>query len=171
MHACHIYNRTPMQCLNWCTPYEKLYGEQPRIDHLQIFGCGAWVHLSPEVRKDKLSPKAELMTYVGIAPGGHGYLFMHETNAEFTGAHAIFDESMFPQCGHKRPNHTRQPEAPLNTDPLPPMGLDDGIDDLYDIPQPPPTQPSSNGTDRDRDVGPMPPAPTGPSTAPQPPEE
>ena len=74
MHACHVYNRTPMHRLNWCTPYERLHGEQPRIDHLRIFGCGAWVHLSPEVRKDKLSPKAELMTYVGVAPGRHGYI-------------------------------------------------------------------------------------------------
>ena len=111
------------------------------------------------------------MTYVGVAPGGHGYLFIRETNAEFTGAHAIFDESIFPRCHHKRQNQARQPEAPLNTDPIPPTGLDDGIDDLYDIPQPPPTQPSSSGTDRDRDVRPAPPAPSGPSTAPQPLEE
>ena len=89
MHACHVYNRTPMHRLNWRTAYESLNGDQPRIDHLQIFGCGAWVHLSPEVRKDKLSPKAELMTYVGVAPGGHGYLFMRESNAEFTDAHAV----------------------------------------------------------------------------------
>jgi transposase InsO family protein len=33
-HATHVYNRTPSRQLSWQTPYEKLYGERPNIDHL-----------------------------------------------------------------------------------------------------------------------------------------
>ena len=40
-HTTHIYNRTPVACLNWCTPHEMLKGELPNIDHLRVFGCGA----------------------------------------------------------------------------------------------------------------------------------
>ena len=34
-HATHIYNRTPLSHLQWCTPYEALHNKRPRIDHLK----------------------------------------------------------------------------------------------------------------------------------------
>ncbi len=40
LHALHIYNRTPIKRLNWLTPYEKLHGEAPAINHLRVFRCG-----------------------------------------------------------------------------------------------------------------------------------
>ncbi|EJF56314.1 rve-domain-containing protein [Dichomitus squalens LYAD-421 SS1] len=44
-HAAHVYNRTPMQRLNWRTPYEVLHGSKPDISHLRVFGRGAYVFL------------------------------------------------------------------------------------------------------------------------------
>ncbi len=46
MHATHVYNRTPMHCLKWDTPYTLLNGEAPDVSHLKVFGCGAYVHIS-----------------------------------------------------------------------------------------------------------------------------
>ena len=90
LHAVHVYNRTPMKRLDWKTPYELLYGEQPRVDHLRVFGCGAYVHIPPETRKNKLAPKSELMIYLGVAPGGHGNIFMRlPNNVVFTSAPAV----------------------------------------------------------------------------------
>ncbi|KAI0055088.1 hypothetical protein BV25DRAFT_1932262, partial [Artomyces pyxidatus] len=80
------------------TPFETLTGQQPRIDHLRVFGCGAYVHLPPAVCQNKLAPKSELMTYLGVVPGGHGN---PPNNAVFTLAHALFDENMFPKCANK----------------------------------------------------------------------
>ena len=45
LHAAHCYNRTPMRCLDWETPYYNIYNEIPSIAHLRVFGCGAYVHI------------------------------------------------------------------------------------------------------------------------------
>jgi len=68
-HAVHCYNRTPVRCLNWRTPFELLNRSAPSISHLRVFGCGAYVYLLQDMRKDKLAPKLELMIYLGIAEG------------------------------------------------------------------------------------------------------
>jgi len=105
-HATHIYNRTPVACLRWHTPHEMLKGELPNIDHLRVFGCGAFVYLPATARANKMAPKLELMTYVGVAPGNErNFLFICSTNAVFTAAHAVFDECHFPCC----PKNWREP--------------------------------------------------------------
>ena len=92
-HATHLYNHTPVACLKWCTPHEMLKGELPNIDHLRVFGCGAFVYLPAMARANKMAPKLELMTYIGVAPGNeHNFLFMCSTNTVFTAAHTVFDE-------------------------------------------------------------------------------
>ena len=102
-HATHIYNCTLVALLNWRTPHEMLKGELPNIDHLHVFGCGAFVYLPAMARANKMAPKSELMTYISVAPGNRcNFLFMHSTNAVFTTAHAIFDERHFPCCPKNR---------------------------------------------------------------------
>jgi transposase InsO family protein len=64
LQGVHIYNRTPIRRLNWQTPHESLHGEVPRVDHLQVFGYGAYVHIPANIPKNKLSPKSELMTVI-----------------------------------------------------------------------------------------------------------
>ena len=120
-HATHIYNCTPVACLNWCTPHEMLKGELPKIDHLRVFGCGAFVYLQAMARANKMAPKSELMTYISVATGNEcNFLFMRSTNAVFTAAHTIFDERHFPHC----PKNRHEPlENPLGgVIPKPPTG-------------------------------------------------
>ena len=119
-HATHLYNRTPVAHLKWRTPHEMLKGEMPNIDHLRVFGCGAFVYLPASARANKMAPKSELMTYIGVAPGNErNFLFMRSTNAVFTAAHAVFDERHFPRC----PKNRREPlENPLGgVIPKPPL--------------------------------------------------
>ena len=112
-HATHVYNRTPMRRLNWRTPYEVLNGSKPDISHLRVFGCGAYVFLPPEVRKNKLSPRSELMVYLGVGDGNHNHKFMRmPNNVIFTAAQALFDEHMFPKCQGHNTKRLRQPSAP-----------------------------------------------------------
>jgi hypothetical protein len=97
--AVHLYNRTPVRRLKWRTPYELVYGEVPSIGHLRVFGCGAYVHIPADARKDKLSPRGELMIFLGYLDGVKGYLFMRlPNNVLFKGTTAIFDEEMMPKC-------------------------------------------------------------------------
>ncbi len=88
-----------MRHLQWQTPFELLTGSKPDISHLRVFGCGAYVFIPPEVRKNKLSPKSELMIYLGVGAGGHNHKFMRmPNNVIFTAVQALFDEHMFPKC-------------------------------------------------------------------------
>ena len=117
-HATHVYNRTPMKRLEWCTPSEWLSGTRPSIDHLRVLSCAAYVFIPAEVRVNKLSPKSELMTYLGTAPGGKGWIFMRApNNIVFMAAQAIFDEFMFPKCLalKVRPSTRLQTPAPPPT--------------------------------------------------------
>jgi len=98
-YAVHIYNQTPSHYLNWQTPYELVKGEKPDISHLRVFGCSAYVYLPNVIRKNSLSPKSELMVFIGITEGIKGYKFMRQANnTEFTATTALFDETMFPKC-------------------------------------------------------------------------
>jgi len=96
----------PYPCQSLRTPHEMLKGEMPNIDHLHVFGCGAFVYLPATARANKMTPKLELMTYVSVAPGNErNFLFMHSNNAVFTTAHGVFDECHFPHC----PQNWRKP--------------------------------------------------------------
>ena len=87
-----------------------LKGELPNINHLHVFGCGAFVYLPASARANKMAPKLELMTYIGVAPGnGCNFLFMHSTNAVFTIAHAVFDKHHFPCCPKNRYKPLKNP--------------------------------------------------------------
>ena len=43
--AVHVYNRTPMQCLDWKTPVELVFNKKPDISYLRVFRCLAYVHI------------------------------------------------------------------------------------------------------------------------------
>jgi len=45
-HAVHLYNRTPMERLNWRTPTEELIGVKPDVSHLRVFGRCLCLHSS-----------------------------------------------------------------------------------------------------------------------------
>ena len=75
-HATHCYNRMPLSHLKWQTPFALLNNEIPDITHLRVFGCGAYVHIPESRRKHKLSPKSELMIYLGRQPGMKADVFM-----------------------------------------------------------------------------------------------
>ena len=112
-----------MKQLEWHTPSEWLTGTRPSIDHLRVLGCAAYVFIPTEVCTNKLSPKSELMTYLGTTPGGKGWIFMcAPNNIVFMAAQAIFDESMFPKC----PVSKVQPSTRLQTPAPPPTSCPDG---------------------------------------------
>ena len=107
-HAVHLYNRTPVRRLDWRTPHQLLSGKVPDVSHLRVFGCLAWVWISPEARKSKLSPKAVPMVFLGIPAGVKGYLFMRlSNNSMHIGVKAMFNKTLFPKAeGFKIPCYT-----------------------------------------------------------------
>jgi hypothetical protein len=67
---------------------------------LKVFGCAAYVYLPIEKCKNKLAPRSELMTYLRYEAGTKGYLFMRPSGSTFIGTQAVFDKTLFPQCGN-----------------------------------------------------------------------
>jgi hypothetical protein len=98
-YAVHVYNRTPARRISWKTPFEMIHGEKPKVSHLWILGCGAYVFIPEDVRVNKLAPRAEIMTFIGYTLGTKGYKFKcSPNNVVFHAVGALFDEYMFPLC-------------------------------------------------------------------------
>ena len=139
-HAAHCYNRTPMSHLKWQTPYYLLNNEIPDISHLKVFGCSAYVHISKACQVNKLSPKGELMIYLGRGPGMKANIFMCTPNTLFYLDKALFDETLFPRCppgqSKGKPNGVTQLDKPASKE----LPLEDDTtpgDDDYTSPEPP----------------------------------
>jgi transposase InsO family protein len=164
-HAAHCYNRTPMSRIDWQTPYQLLNNEIPDISHLRVFGCGAYVHIPESRRKNKLSPKSELMIYLGRPNGMKGDMFMRTPNTLFYSDKALFDEMLFPRCSNQQtPGKTRGitqlDEPPSNQ---PPLDFEDTTPGDLDLSPPePPKGSSAPHPDGDEEV---------PAVADDPPEQ
>jgi hypothetical protein len=80
-------------------PFERLHHTKPDVAHLGVFGCGAYAFLPENVQSNNLSPRSELMTFIGLSEGTKGYIFMRSPNNNvFTAIQALFDETLFPKC-------------------------------------------------------------------------
>ena len=54
------------------TPYEAWTGEKPKVDHIRIFGCQAFVHVPKDERK-KLDSKSKKCIFMGYGTTTKGY--------------------------------------------------------------------------------------------------
>ena len=96
-YTVNVYNRTPIARTK-TTPYESVNRIKPDISHLHVMGCAAYVFLHEDQRQNKMSPHAELMTFIGFTDGMKGWKFMRNTNMIFHATQAVFDESTFLHC-------------------------------------------------------------------------
>jgi len=101
--ATHVYNHTPIKRLKWKMPQEIFTGEKPKILHLCVFGCGAYVYLPSEVHTNKLTPRSELMVFIGYEDNGYRFIRHTQGNVIFCSTQAIFDEGLFPRCLSSHP--------------------------------------------------------------------
>ena len=107
-----------MRRLDWQTLKGYLDKDKPDISHLRILGCGAYVFIHKDLRANKLSPKSELMTFLGYRDGHESnMMFMRApNNVIFTAATVLFDERLFPKCAKKSKvppvTQIQEPEEP-----------------------------------------------------------
>lgn len=80
--AVYLINRLPTTVLDGKIPYELLYGEAPKLDHLRVFG---WLsHASNLPGSDKLAPRARRAVLLGYYDTQKGYkLFDLDTKTFF----------------------------------------------------------------------------------------
>ena len=54
-YTVHAYNRMPIQCIKYASPYKLLYGLKPDIMHMHTMGCAAYVFLHEDQCHDSMS--------------------------------------------------------------------------------------------------------------------
>jgi hypothetical protein len=134
-HAMNCYNKTPVSHLKWQMPFGALTGNKPDISKMRVFGYGAYVFIPPTRRHNKLSPKSELMTYLGEVEGMKGYHFICNGNIVYYSVQALFDEELFPRCKTQSRHLTTRVNEPRAVQP-PPVD-----EDALPGPPGPPAQP------------------------------
>jgi len=107
--ATHVYNCTPIKRLKWKIPQEIFTGEKPKISHLRVFGCGAYVYFPNKVHPNKLIPRSELMIFIGYEDNGYRFICYTQGNVIFRSTQAIFDEGHFPRCPSSYPREQTPP--------------------------------------------------------------
>jgi hypothetical protein len=72
------------------------------VVRMPCHNSGAYVHIPESCRKNKVSPKSELMIYLGRQAGMKADVFMRTPNTLFYSDKALFDELLFPKCSAER---------------------------------------------------------------------
>ena len=90
--ACYILNNVPSKSVNKI-PYEIWSGRKPRLSHLRVWGCPAYVK---HLMTDKLGPRSDRCLFVGYPKETKGYYFYQtEEQKLFVSNRAIFLEKEF----------------------------------------------------------------------------
>ena len=102
MHAAALVRIRPTSYQKY-SPSQLVFGQEPNITHLRIFGCAVYVPIAPPQRT-KMGPQRRLGIYVGFeSPSIIKYL-EPLTGDIFTArfADCQFDESIFPELGGEK---------------------------------------------------------------------
>ena len=68
----YVQNRISHSTLGSKTPEEMFTGENPKVSHLNIFGCPVYIHI-PKVRRSKLDPSGKKGLFVGYSEKSKAY--------------------------------------------------------------------------------------------------
>ena len=122
--AVYLRNRSPTKGNEGSTPHEALMNVKPKVNHLRVFGCVAYSHISKEERH-KLDPKAKKCVLLGYGMATKGYrLYDINERRVFYSRDVIFDESR-PGYGKEPTDHTdKSVEIELSSD----VSISEGAD-------------------------------------------
>ena len=90
--ATYLRNRSPTSAVEGTTPHQAWYGQKPRVEHLRVFGCVAYVHV-PKDERGKLDSKTNKCVLLGYGNVQKGYrVYDHLTQKVFYSRNIKFDE-------------------------------------------------------------------------------
>ena len=94
--ATYLINRLPSKVINFFTPLERLFKQQPDYNWLHIFGCACWPNLRP-YNSHKLQFRSKRCAFLGYSNLHKGYKCLDISSGRvYISRDVIFDESVFP---------------------------------------------------------------------------
>ncbi|KAI5314222.1 hypothetical protein L3X38_043398 [Prunus dulcis] len=95
-HAVYLINRMLGAVLNHQSPFLKLFGHAPHVQHLRVFGTAVYPYLRC-YNVHKLQPRTAQCVFMGYAQGYKGVLCFNMLNGKFVVLrHVLHDETVFP---------------------------------------------------------------------------
>lgn len=97
----YIYNRIPnLNNSRQFSPYEGLFGKNPDLSHLRIFGCTAFAYNFSPTRR-KLDDRAIKGIFVGYDEKSSAFnIYVPEKRKVMKSGHVVFREGINPTAGH-----------------------------------------------------------------------
>ena len=99
----YVQNHTPHRVLKNKTPEEVFFGKKPEVNHLRIFGCPVYIHITKE-KRTKLDPSGKKGIFVGYSEISKAYriYFLGFKNIDIS-RDVTFDEDSAYKKSRKRP--------------------------------------------------------------------
>ena len=98
--AAHIINRMPLKSINLSSPYERLYGQKPSLQHLKCYGC-LYFASTLYNNRTKFDARARPCVFLGYPPHQKAYKFLDlVTNKIHISRDVVFHEQHFPFHQH-----------------------------------------------------------------------
>ncbi|KAL0329128.1 UNVERIFIED_CONTAM: Copia protein, partial [Sesamum radiatum] len=110
LHAAALIRMRPTSYHKF-SPLQLVFGQEPNISHLRVFGCAVYVPIAP-AQRTKMGPQRKLGIYVGYESPSIVKYLEPLTGDLFTAhfADCHFDESVYPTLGRE----TKQLEQKIN---------------------------------------------------------
>ncbi|WVZ51499.1 LOW QUALITY PROTEIN: hypothetical protein U9M48_002643 [Paspalum notatum var. saurae] len=94
--AVYLINRTPSRVIEYSTPLERLFHQQPDYSSLRVFGCACWPNLRP-YNRHKLQFGPLQCVFLGYSPIHKGFKCLDPSSGKvYISRDVTFDESIFP---------------------------------------------------------------------------
>jgi len=86
--AAYLDNRTYKNSIR-TTPYEAMFDHKPKVGHLKVFGCRAFVFVDKSVRPETFGPHKIEKVFVGYPEDVKGWRFFDEQTGKFCNAESV----------------------------------------------------------------------------------
>ncbi len=113
----YLRNRSPTKAVDGMTPYEAWHDIKPRVDHLRVFGCDAYMHV-PKDERGKLDPKSKKCILLGYGRETKGYRLFDITRQKVVHSRDVqFNEEEKKDSNNAPNNSNTRVEVELQCDP------------------------------------------------------
>jgi hypothetical protein len=94
--AVYIHNRTALSTLNNRSPYEVVYNQLPKTQHLRVWGCDAYIYAQP-FKRGKFDSLSVCGIFVGYCEQQNGYRILLKDSTIRISRDIHFNENSFRQ--------------------------------------------------------------------------